>query len=164
MSSAAMRMGARRVAAAARKPAQQPRRTMSDGPKRVLENQKKFQENPHLHGETKIESKLLSNTLPIVSVEEMCVRSLIVALTHHECGLVLDLSASITEFCAGDALDDIPSVCDERDRVFHIVLVLLLRRLPDFTFQFQTRRILCTYTRTVLVQTWSVLQLPAEAR
>lgn len=50
--SSAMRVGVQRVAAAAARPAQI-RRAMSNGtPPRVIENQQRFQQNPHLHGET----------------------------------------------------------------------------------------------------------------
>ncbi len=53
--SSALRIGAKRVAAAAARPAQAaPRRAMSDGQARVLEQQKVFQANPHLHGESSL--------------------------------------------------------------------------------------------------------------
>lgn len=51
--SGALRVGVKRVVAATARPAQVvPRRAMSDGQTRLLENRKIFQANPHLHGET----------------------------------------------------------------------------------------------------------------
>lgn len=49
----ALRIGAKRVAAAAVRPAQvAPRRSMHEGQARLLEKRKIFQANPHLHGES----------------------------------------------------------------------------------------------------------------
>lgn len=51
--SSALRIGAKRVAAAAARPAQAaPRRSLHEGQARLLEKRKIFQANPHLHGES----------------------------------------------------------------------------------------------------------------
>lgn len=51
--SSALRIGAKRAAAAAARPAQvAPRRSLHEGQARLLEKRKIFQANPHLHGES----------------------------------------------------------------------------------------------------------------
>lgn len=64
--SSALRVGVKRVAAATARPVQAvPRRAMSDGQTRLVENRKIFQANPHLHGEKRQESVAMTSCVCI---------------------------------------------------------------------------------------------------
>lgn len=65
--SSALRIGAKRVALAAARPAQvAPHRSLHEGQARLLEQRKVFQANPHLHGELFSRSRVVGLFIALV--------------------------------------------------------------------------------------------------